>query len=82
MFPAMPRPKSDIIRIQSGLRLRPEIIKAMKHLALDLEQPLNVLVETASEEFLQRHGHTIPHPQQEPKAARPLPQSSKARVKG
>ncbi len=59
----MPRPKSDIIRIQSGLRLRPEIIKALRHLALDLEQPLNVLVEAAAEELLQKHGHVIPGPQ-------------------
>ena len=59
----MPRPKSDTIRIQSGLRLRPEIIKAMKHLALDLEQPLNVVIETAAEEYLQKHGHTVPAPQ-------------------
>jgi len=63
MFPAMPRPKSDTIRIQSGLRLRPEILKAMKHLALDLEQPLNVVVETAAEEYLQKHGLTVPDPQ-------------------
>lgn len=62
----MPRPKSDIIRVQSGLRLRPEIIKALRHLALDLEQPLNVIVETAAEEYLQKHGHSIPDTQGKP----------------
>lgn len=61
--PAMPRPKSDTTRIQSGLRLRPEVLKAMKHLALDLEQPLNVVIETAAEEYLQKHGHAVPDPQ-------------------
>lgn len=58
----MPRPKSDIIRVQSGLRLRPEIVKALRHLALDLEQPLNVVVEAAAEEYLHKHGHTVPDP--------------------
>lgn len=56
----MPRPKSDIKRVQSGLRLRPEIIKALRHLALDLEQPLNVIIETAAEEFLLKHGQKVP----------------------
>lgn len=55
----MARPKSDINRVQSGLRLRPEIIKALRHLAIDLEQPLNVVIETAAEEFIQKHGHSV-----------------------
>ncbi len=59
----MARPKSDINRVQSGLRLRPEIIKALRHLALDLEQPLNVVIETAAEEYLEKHGHAVPSPQ-------------------
>ena len=62
----MPRPKSDTIRIQSGLRLRPEIIKALRHLALDLEQPLNVVIETAAEDYLRKHGHAVPDPQDKP----------------
>lgn len=59
----MARPKSDINRVQSGLRLRPEIIKALRHLAIDLEQPLNVVIETAAEEYLQKQGHKVPDPQ-------------------
>ena len=55
----MARPKSDINRVQSGLRLRPEIIKALRHLAIDLEQPLNVIIETAAEDYLQKHGHSV-----------------------
>jgi len=55
----MPRPKSEICRVQSGLRLRPEIIKALRHLAIDLEQPLNVVIETAAEEYIQKHGHSV-----------------------
>jgi hypothetical protein len=59
----MPRPKSDINRVQSGLRLRPEIIKALRHLAIDLEQPLNVVIEAAAEEYLQKHGVLVTDPQ-------------------
>ena len=59
----MARPKSDINRVQSGLRLRPEIIKALRHLAIDLERPLNVIIETAAEEYLQKHGHNVHGPQ-------------------
>ena len=55
----MPRPKSDIIRVQSGLRLRPEIIKALRHLAIDLELPLNVVIESAAEEYLLKNGHAV-----------------------
>lgn len=59
----MARPKSDITRVQSGLRLRPEVIKALRHLAIDLEQPLNVVIETAAEEYLQKHGCAVNDPQ-------------------
>lgn len=52
----MARPKSDIERIQAGLRLRPEIIKAMKHLSVDTEKPLNLLFEEAAEAYLQSLG--------------------------
>ena len=55
----MPRPKSDIKRVQSGLRLRPEIVKALRHLAIDLEQPLNVVIEAAAEEYILKHGHIV-----------------------
>jgi hypothetical protein len=59
---AMTRPKSDIKRVQSGLRLRPEIIKALRHLAIDLEQPLNVVIEAAAEDYLQKHNRSVSLP--------------------
>jgi predicted transcriptional regulator len=51
----MPRPKSDIKREQSGVRLRPDLVKELKHLALDLEKPYNILIEEAIEDLLQKY---------------------------
>jgi hypothetical protein len=53
--PLMARPKSGILREQKGMRLRPDIVRALKHLSIDLGRPLNVLVEEAAEEFLEKH---------------------------
>ena len=54
----MARPKSEIVREQTGMRLRPEVIRALKHLSIDLRKPLNLLVEEAAEELLKKHGRT------------------------
>ena len=59
----MARPKGTIERVQTGLRLKKSLFKTIQHLSIDLETPVNVMVETALEEFLQKHGHTVPDPQ-------------------
>jgi predicted transcriptional regulator len=51
----MPRQKSEIIREQTGVRLRPELVIDLKHLALDLKKAYNVLLEEAIEDLLQKH---------------------------
>jgi len=51
----MPRAKSEIKREQSGVRLRPDLVKDLKHLALDLGKPYNVLIEEAIEDILQKY---------------------------
>jgi hypothetical protein len=56
----MARPKSDISRVQTGLRLRPGIIKALRHMAIDRGCAFNVLVEEALEDYLHKLGVPIP----------------------
>ena len=56
----MARPKSDIERVQAGLRLRPEILRAMKHLSIDMGKPLNQLFEDAAEAYLRSQGAPLP----------------------
>lgn len=56
----MARPKSDIDRVQAGLRIRPEILRAMKHLSIDMGKPLNQLFEEAAEAYLRSKGATLP----------------------
>lgn len=60
---AMARPASDIERVQTGLRLRSELVKTYKHLAIDTGKPFNQLVEEALDLYLQKHGHAVPDPQ-------------------
>ena len=55
----MARPKSLIVREQTGLRLRPEVLAAMKHLSIDLRKPLNILIEEAAEDYLAKYGKTV-----------------------
>lgn len=38
------------------MRLRMEILLALKHLSVDLRKPMNLLVEEAAEEFLKKYG--------------------------
>jgi len=56
----MARPKSDINRVQAGIRLRPEILRAMKHLSIDMGKPLNQLFEEAAEAYLRSKGAPMP----------------------
>ena len=58
----MARQKSEIVREQTGMRLRLEILMALKHLSIDLHKPLNLLVEEAAEEFLKKHGQNLEQP--------------------
>lgn len=55
----MARPKSDTKREQKGLRLRSDVMTAMGHLSVDLKAPLNVLVEEALQDFLEKHGRKL-----------------------
>lgn len=58
----MARPQSDIQRTQTGLRLKPDLVKTLKHIAIDSGRPYNVIVEDAIEEYLLKHGHVTPDP--------------------
>lgn len=51
----MPREKSDIKREQTGVRLRPDLVTDLKHLALDLKKPYNVVLEEAIEDILKKY---------------------------
>lgn len=51
----MARPKCDIQRQQTGLRLRPDVMREIKHLGIDLERPTNVLVEEALMDLLRKY---------------------------
>jgi predicted DNA-binding protein len=53
----MSRPKLSIERIQTGLRLKKDLYRKLQHLAIDLEIPLNTIVEDAIEEYLQKPRH-------------------------
>lgn len=55
----MARPKNDIERVQTGIRLQPDLLKALKHLSVDLNRPLNVLVEEAIEDLLTKYGKVV-----------------------
>jgi predicted DNA-binding protein len=59
----MARPKGTIDRVQTGMRLKKTLFKHLQHLSIDLETPVNVMVEEALEEYLQKHGHAVPDPQ-------------------
>jgi predicted DNA-binding protein len=55
----MARPKSDIDRVQTGLRLRPELVKALRHLAIDQGRPYSAIVEEAIEAYFEKCGIDI-----------------------
>lgn len=56
----MARPKSEISRTQTGFRLRPEIVKILRHLAIDRGCAPNLLVEEALNDYLLKLGISIP----------------------
>lgn len=53
---SMVRPKSFLIRQQLGVRINSELIKKIKHLAVDKNVSLNILVEEALEDLLNKEG--------------------------
>lgn len=61
-MPGMARPKSGIERVQTGLRLRPELVKIIRHLAIDQGRPYSAIVEEALELYLQQIGVDVPPP--------------------
>lgn len=58
----MARPKAQITREQTGFRLRPELVKAFRYIAVDTGKPVNVVIEEALEEYLQARGINITQP--------------------
>ena len=48
--------------MQTGLRLRPELVKVVRHLAVDQGRPYSVLVEEAIEAYLEKAGVPFPPP--------------------
>jgi len=50
--------KTKVTRTSHGLRMRDDILKHCKRLALEKEQPLYLVIEDALAEYLARHGIT------------------------
>ena len=61
-IPSMARPRSNIERKQTGIRLQPRIYRAIQHYAIDAEQSVSEVMERALEEFLQRQGVEVSPP--------------------
>ena len=40
---------------QSGVRLDPDLLKKLRHLAIDLDRPFNSLMEEAAEDLLKKY---------------------------
>ena len=51
----MARPKSTVTRQQLGVRVDADLIKKLKHLAIDKGVSFNVLIEEALEDLLKKH---------------------------
>ena len=51
----MVRPKSTVIRQQLGARVNADMIKKIKHLAIDKDVSFNVLIEEALEDLLKKY---------------------------
>lgn len=51
----MVRPKLEVKRQQLGARVDVDIIKKLKHLAIDKHVAFNVLIEEALEDFLRKN---------------------------
>ncbi len=54
----MARPKTTIERVQTGLRLKKTLFRRLQHLSIDLETPINSMVEEALEDYLLKKGHS------------------------
>jgi len=52
----MARPVLDIDRQQTGFRLRVDLIRAIRHIAVDTGKPVNVVIEEALIIFLHSQG--------------------------
>ena len=46
-------------RKQFSTKLKPELIKALKHLAVELEKPANYLLEEAIIDLLKKYGKEV-----------------------
>jgi hypothetical protein len=51
----MARPKSDETRRQLGARVKKDMIKKLKLLAVDKELAFNVVIEEAFRDYLSKH---------------------------
>ncbi len=51
----MVRPKSTVNRQQLGARVNVDLIKKLKHLAIDQNVSFNVLIEEALEDILKKY---------------------------
>lgn len=51
----MVRPKATVTRQQLGARVNVDLIKKLKHLAIDKNVSFNVLIEEAFEDLLKKH---------------------------
>ncbi len=54
----MVRPKNIIQRKPLGVRISPELIKQIKHLAIDKGKPLNILIEEALTDILKKYKYS------------------------
>ncbi len=50
------RRAGDAVRVNRGYKLREDLIKACKRLALETDRPLYEVMEEALSDYLQRHG--------------------------
>ena len=51
----MVRPKSEVVRQQLGARVNIDLIKKLKHLAIDKNVSFNVIIEEALEDLLKKY---------------------------
>lgn len=51
----MVRPKATVTRQQLGARVNADLIKKLKHLAIDKNVSFNILIEEALEDLLKKY---------------------------
>ncbi len=51
----MPKQKEPVKKKQSGVRLDPDLMKQIKHLAIDREKSFNSLIEEALKDLLKKY---------------------------